>query len=161
MDIIRWWRHSNTRLYSSGLGTGAYAVPLSFCCSDFGMTPVYILWYKCSHPCYDICQGITYSISIICMSTHKASIARCLCEHQAWSRQPAIQALLWSSLRRLALSMLFTSQSTSYQTTCTVSERSSIKGTHQCKPTQSSSFTLWQYLVSISTPPCGTLYTYT
>ena len=48
-------------------------------------------------------------------------------------------------LRRLALSMLFTSWSTIYQTTCTVSKRSSIKGTCQCKPTQSSSFALWQF----------------
>ena len=48
-------------------------------------------------------------------------------------------------LRGLTLSMLFTSRSTSYQTTCTVSERSSIKGTHQCKPTSSSSFALQQY----------------
>ena len=46
-------------------------------------------------------------------------------------------------LRRLTLSMLNTSWSTSYQTTCTVSKRSSIKGTCQCKPTWSSSFALW------------------
>ena len=39
-------------------------------------------------------------------------------------------------LRRLALSVLFTITTTSYQTTCTVSERTSIKGTCQCKPTQ-------------------------
>ena len=103
---------------------------------------------------------VTYLISFIYMSTHKASAAKCLREHQAWSRQPAIWALPQSSLRRLALSKLFTSQSTSYQTMCTVSERSSIKGTHQCKPTWSSSFTL-KHLVSISMPPCGTLYTYT
>ena len=39
-------------------------------------------------------------------------------------------------LRRLALSVPFTIATTSYQTTCTVSERSSIKGTRQCKPTR-------------------------
>ena len=93
----------------------------------------------------NMCQGIAYSISLICMSTHKDSAARCLQEHQAWSGQPAIQALPWSPLRRLTLSMLFTLQSTSYQTTCTVSKRSSIKGTRQCKPTRSSSFALRQY----------------
>ena len=40
--------------------------------------------------------------------------------------------------------MLFTIVTTSYQTTCTVSERSSIKGTHQCKPTCSSFIALRQ-----------------
>ena len=88
------------------------------------------------------CQGTTYPISLICMSTHKASAARCLCEHQAWSSQPAILALPWSPLRGLTLSMLLTWSTTSYQTTCTVSERSSIKGTCQCKPTWSSFFAL-------------------
>ena len=85
------------------------------------------------------------TISLICMSPHKASATRCLCEHQAWSRQPAIWALPQSPLRRLTLSVLFTSWSTSYQTTCKVSKRSSIKGTCQYKPTWSSSFALWQF----------------
>ena len=66
------------------------------------------------------------------MSAHKASVARCLSEHQAWSGQPAIWALPRSPIRRLALSLLFTIVTTSYQTTCTVSERTSIKGTCQC-----------------------------
>ena len=69
------------------------------------------------------------------MSTHKALAARCLSHQQAASGQPAIRALPRSPLRRLALSVLFTIVTNSYQTTCTVSERSSIKGTRQCKPT--------------------------
>ena len=61
--------------------------------------------------------------------------------------QPAIQAtchlgIATAPLRRLALSMPFTIATTSYQTTCTVSERTSIKGTRQCKPARSSSFAL-------------------
>ena len=56
--------------------------------------------------------------------------------------QPIIWALPQSLLRRLTLSVLFTITTTSYQTTCTVSERSSIKGTRQYKPTQCSSFAL-------------------
>ena len=87
------------------------------------------------------------TISLICMSTHKASATRCHLEHQAWSGQPAIQALATAPLRRLTLSVLFTIMTTSYQTTCTVSERTSIKGTCQCKPIQSNSFALWQYLL--------------
>ena len=55
-----------------------------------------------------------------------------------------IWALPQSPLRRLALSMLFTIATTSYQTTCTVSERTPIKGTLQCKPMQCSSFALQQ-----------------
>ena len=51
--------------------------------------------------------------------------------------KPAIRVLATAPLRRLALSVLFTIVITSYQTTCTVSKRSSIKGTHQCKPTWS------------------------
>ena len=53
-----------------------------------------------------------------------------------------IRALAMAPLRRLALSVLFTIATTSYQTTCTVSERSSIKGTRQCKPTQYRLFAL-------------------
>ena len=68
------------------------------------------------------------TISLICMSTHKAAVARCLSYHQATSGQHAIWALATAPLRRLALSVLFTIVTTSYQTTCTVSERSSIKG---------------------------------
>ena len=67
------------------------------------------------------------------MSTHEASAARCLSDQQAWSRQLAIRALPRSP---------FTITATSYQTTCTVSERTSINGTHQCKPTQCSSFSI-------------------
>ena len=78
------------------------------------------------------------------MNANKASAARCHLEPQAWSGQPVIPALSHSPLRRLTRSMFFTSQSTSYQTTCTVSERSSIKGTRQYKPTRSSSFALRQ-----------------
>ena len=46
--------------------------------------------------------------------------------------------------------MLFTIMTTSYQTTCIVSKGTSIKGTRQCKPTQSSSFALrqWQDLTN-------------
>ena len=62
------------------------------------------------------------------MSTHKAITARCLSYHQAVSGQPGIRALAMAPLRRLVLSVLFTIMTTSYQTTCTVSERSSIKG---------------------------------
>ena len=69
-------------------------------------------------------------ISLICMSTHKASATKCHLEHQAWSGQQAIWALAMALLRRLTLSVLFTTMTTSYQTTCTVSKRTSIKGTH-------------------------------
>ena len=78
------------------------------------------------------------TISLIYMSAHKASAPRCHLDHQAASGQPAIRALATAPLRRLTLNMLFTIATTSYQTTCTVSERSSIKGKHQCKPTWSS-----------------------
>ena len=78
------------------------------------------------------------TISLIYMSAHKASAPRCHLDHQATSGQPAIRALATAPLRRLALSVLLIIATTSYQTTCTVSERSSIKGTHQCKPTWSS-----------------------
>ena len=63
------------------------------------------------------------TISLICMSTHKATAARCLSYHQAAYGQPAIRALATAPLRRLALSVLFTIVTNSYQTTCTVSER--------------------------------------
>ena len=85
---------------------------------------------------YTLIVGVSHTmISLICMSTHKAITAGCLSCHQATSGQPAIRALATAPLRRLTLSVLFTITTTSYQTTCTVSERSSIKGTHQCKPT--------------------------
>ena len=48
------------------------------------------------------------TISLICMSTHKATAARCLSYHQATSGQPAIWALATAPLRRLALNVLFT-----------------------------------------------------
>ena len=70
------------------------------------------------------------TISLICMSTHKAMAARCLSYHQATSRQPAIRALATAPLRRLALSVLFTIATNSYQTTCTVSERTFNKRQH-------------------------------
>ena len=57
------------------------------------------------------------TISLICMSTHKAMAARCLSYHQAASGQPAIWALAMAPLRRLALSVLFTIVTNSYQTT--------------------------------------------
>ena len=57
------------------------------------------------------------TISLICMSTHKAMATRCLSYHQAASRQHAIRALATSPLRRLALGVLFTITTTSYQTT--------------------------------------------
>ena len=63
------------------------------------------------------------TISLICMSTHKAMAARCLSYHQAAYGQPAIWALATAPLRRLALSVLFTIATNSYQTTCTISER--------------------------------------
>ena len=69
-------------------------------------------------------------ISLICMSTHKATAARCLSYHQAASGQPAIRALAMAPLRRLALSVLFTIATNSYQTTCTVSERTFNKRQH-------------------------------
>ena len=68
------------------------------------------------------------TISLICMSIHKAMATRCLSYHQAASGQSAIRALATAPLRRLAWSVLFTIMTTSHQTTCTVSERSSIKG---------------------------------
>ena len=70
------------------------------------------------------------TISLICMSTHKAMAARCLSYHQAAYGQPAIRALATASLRRLALSVLFTIATNSYQTTCTVSERTFNKRQH-------------------------------
>ena len=69
-------------------------------------------------------------ISLICMSTHKATAARCLSYHQATYGQPAIWALARAPLRRLALSVLFTIMTNSYQTTCTVSERTFNKRQH-------------------------------
>ena len=70
------------------------------------------------------------TISLICMRTHKAMAARCLSYHQAAYRQPAIRALATAPLRRLALSVLFTIATNSYQTTCTVSERTFNKRQH-------------------------------
>ena len=70
------------------------------------------------------------TISLICMSTHKATAARCLSDHQAAYGQPAIRALATAPLRRLALSVLFTIATNSYQTTCTVSERTFNKRQH-------------------------------
>ena len=64
------------------------------------------------------------------MSTHKAMAARCLSYHQAASGQPAIQALAMAPLRRLTLSVLFTIVTNSYQTTCTVSQRTFNKRQH-------------------------------
>ena len=69
-------------------------------------------------------------ISLICMSTHKATAARCLSYHQATYKQPAIRALATALLRRLALSVLFTIVTNSYQTTCTISERTFNKRQH-------------------------------
>ena len=69
-------------------------------------------------------------ISLICMSTHKAMATRCLSDHQAAYGQPAIRALATAPLRRLALSVLFTIATNSYQTTCTVSERTFNKRQH-------------------------------
>ena len=65
------------------------------------------------------CWGMTIPNSLICMSSHKTSVARWLLSHQATSGQPAIYTLPQSPLRRLVLSMLFTIVTTSYQTTCT------------------------------------------
>ena len=70
------------------------------------------------------------TISLICMSTHKAMAARCLSYHQAAYGQPAIRALATAPLRRLALSVLFTIMTNSYQTTCTISERTFNKRQH-------------------------------
>ena len=64
------------------------------------------------------------------MSTHKATTTRCLSYHQAAYGQPAIRALATAPLRRLALSVLFTITTNSYQTTCTVSERTFNKRQH-------------------------------
>ena len=60
--------------------------------------------------------------SLIFMSTHKATAARCLSRH----------AVRVAPLRRLALSVLFTTTiaTTSYQTTCTVSETTFNKRQH-------------------------------
>ena len=69
-------------------------------------------------------------ISLICMSTHKAMAARCLSYHQAAYGQPAIRVLATAPLRRLALSVLFTIVTNSYQTTCTISERTFNKRQH-------------------------------
>ena len=70
------------------------------------------------------------TISFICMSTHKATAARCLSYHQATYGQPAIQALATAPLRRLALSVHFTIMTNSYKTTCTVSKRTFSKRQH-------------------------------
>ena len=70
------------------------------------------------------------TISLICMSTHKATAARCLSYHQVAYGQPAIRALATAPLRRLALSVLFTITTNSYQTTCAVSERTFNKRQH-------------------------------
>ena len=70
------------------------------------------------------------TISLICMSTHKAMAARCLSYHQTAYGQPAIQALATAPLRRLALSVLFTIVTNSYQTTCTISKRTFNKRQH-------------------------------
>ena len=70
------------------------------------------------------------TISLICMSTHKAMAARCLSYHQAAYGQPAIRALATAPLRRLALSVLFTITTNSYQTTCAVSKRTFNKRQH-------------------------------
>ena len=56
--------------------------------------------------------------------------ARCLSYHQTTSGQPAIQALAMAPLRRLTLSVLFTIATNSYQTICTVSERTFNKRQH-------------------------------
>ena len=56
--------------------------------------------------------------------------ARCLSYHQAAYGQPAIRALATAPLRRLALSVLFTIATNSYQTTCTISERTFNKRKH-------------------------------
>ena len=73
-------------------------------------------------------------ISLICMSTHKAMAARCLSYHQAAYGQPAIWATCHPGTchgpLRLALSVLFTIATNSYQTTCTVSERTFNKRQH-------------------------------
>ena len=51
-----------------------------------------------------LCQPLSgyphTTIAWICMSTHKATATRCLHDHQAWSRQPAIQALPQASLKK-------------------------------------------------------------
>ena len=57
------------------------------------------------------------TISLICMSTHKAMATRCLSYHQVASGQHAIRALATAPLRRLTLGVLFTIMTTSYQTT--------------------------------------------
>ena len=76
-------------------------------------------------------------ISLICMSTHKAMAARCLSLSPSHIRAIAIQALATATLRRLTLSVLFTIMTcsttivtNSYQTTCTVSERTFNKRQH-------------------------------
>ena len=71
------------------------------------------------------CRGIVMPRSLIFMSTHKATAARCL-------RSTAVRV---TTLRRLALSVLFIihhsiNATTSYQTTCTVSERTFNKRQH-------------------------------
>ena len=73
------------------------------------------------------CRGIVMPRSLIFMSTHKATAARCLSRHQATYGQPPSA---WATLRRLALSVLFSIATTSYQTTCTASERTFNKRQH-------------------------------
>ena len=70
------------------------------------------------------------TISLICMRTHNAKATRCLSYYQAAYWQPAIRALATAPLRRLALSVLLTILTNSYQTTCTVSERTFNKRQH-------------------------------
>ena len=92
----------------------------------------------------DCCWGIAYPISLVCMSAHKPlPLGVSVSTKPDLDNLPS-RHLPQSPLRRLALRVLFISQSTSYQTACTVFERSSIKGTGQCKPTWSSSFALRQ-----------------
>ena len=95
-------------------------------------------------------------ISLICMSTHKAMAARCLSYHQAAYGQPAIRALAMAPLRRLALSVLFTIVTNSYQTTCTVSERTFNKRQH-ANARHGVDFSLFTHYDSRPHPGCSPL----
>ena len=108
--ITRRWRQATFCLVfrSGGLDPLIFIIMSSKCCTQF-LTSIVLLLYM---------SGYRHTtISLICMSTHKAMATRCLSYHQAASRQHAIRALAMAPLRRLPLSVLFTIVTTSYQTT--------------------------------------------
>ena len=74
------------------------------------------------------------TISLICMSTHKATAARCFSYHQATYGQPRTarlpQPFKKARPKRALHYRVNTIATNSYQTTCTVSERTFNKRQH-------------------------------